>query len=298
MKKIPIVFTFDKRIILGAAVAIKSLIDTALPTTSYDIYVYHPDIKDNTIKHFENMLKDTNHSISFKFIDKARFKDAPINKNGSWQEIVYYRLLMPELLSQYDKAIYVDTDVLFKKDLSEVFDLDITNYQCAAVPVEINNHKMICHKYFPENKNKYIYISSFIILNLDRMRKENMVAKFDDIIINFNNRLKFFDLDTLNIACDNFYDLSFDYGTFQSIFYKSNFQDESKDYRFLQYVYTDQELINAKNTCAFIHYAGKPGKPWRMKKPYADYKEYINKIPKELRKYTFRDIRKRLFSKV
>jgi UDP-glucose:(galactosyl)LPS alpha-1,2-glucosyltransferase len=129
------------------------------------------------------------------------------------------------------------------------------------------------------------------------MRQENIVQKFDDIIIKFNNRLKFFDLDTLNIACDNFYDLSFEYGTFQSIFYNSNFQSISKDYSFLQYVYTDQELINAKNTCAFVHYAGKPGKPWRMKKPYNDYQKYIDKIPKELRKYTFRDFRKRLFSK-
>ena len=43
MSKIPVVFTFDKRIILGAAVAIKSLIDNAKPETEYDIFVYHPD---------------------------------------------------------------------------------------------------------------------------------------------------------------------------------------------------------------------------------------------------------------
>lgn len=48
MNKIPVVFTFDKRIILGAAVTIKSLIDTAKPETEYDIYVYHPDIDDKT----------------------------------------------------------------------------------------------------------------------------------------------------------------------------------------------------------------------------------------------------------
>ena len=34
MNKIPVVFTFDKRIILGAAVTIKSLIDTAKPETA------------------------------------------------------------------------------------------------------------------------------------------------------------------------------------------------------------------------------------------------------------------------
>lgn len=87
--------------------------------------------------------------------------------------LLYYRLLTPELLPQYDKAIYIDVDVLFKKDLSEVFNIDISGYECAAVPVELNSDKMICHKYFPENKNKYIYISSFLVMNLKLMREKN-----------------------------------------------------------------------------------------------------------------------------
>ncbi|ALB01873.1 glycosyl transferase [Francisella persica ATCC VR-331] len=296
MNKIPIVFTFDKRIILGAAVAIKSLIDNAKQTTFYDIYVYHPDIAYKTIKYFEEMLSNTNHSISFYHIHKYRFKDAPINKGGSWTEIVYYRLLIPELLPQYDKAIYIDVDVLFKKDLSEVFNIDISGYECAAVPVELNSNKMICHKYFPENKNKYIYISSFLVMNLKLMREEKTVQKFLEVISSFNKRLKFFDLDTLNIACDRFYDLPFSYGTFQSIFYKHDVT-KAGEYPFLMDIYSIEELEKAKKETVFIHYVGKPGKPWRMKKPYIDYKEYINKIPKKLKKYTFRDIRKKLLSK-
>ena len=46
MNKIPVVFTFDKRIIPGAAIAIKSLIDCAKAETEYDIYVFHPDVSD------------------------------------------------------------------------------------------------------------------------------------------------------------------------------------------------------------------------------------------------------------
>ena len=61
MNKIPVVFTFDKRIILGAAVTIKSLIDTAKPETEYDIYVYHPDIDDKTAQEFAKMCEGTKH---------------------------------------------------------------------------------------------------------------------------------------------------------------------------------------------------------------------------------------------
>ena len=63
-------------------------------------------------------------------------------------------------------------------------------------------------------------------------------------------------------------------------------------------VFSYEELSEAKKHPVIIHYAGKPGKPWRRKHIPDDYKEYMNKIPKSLKKFTFRDLRKRLFSKV
>lgn len=297
MNTIPVVFTFDKRIILGAAVTVKSLIDTAKPETAYDIYVYHPDIDNKTAKEFEKMLEGTNHSIHFEYISKDRFKNAPINKGGSWTEIVYYRLLIPELLPQYDKVIYADTDVLFKDDLTEAYNIDLTDYECAAVAMEPNNENMICHKYFPENKNELTYISSFIIFNCKKLREEKFVDKVFDVIKTFNTRLKFFDLDTLNIACDKIYNLPYRYGVFQSLYYSDDWS-KSAEYEFIKHVYSDEELKKEVKNVVMLHYAGKPGKPWRRKFVPKDYQEFINKIPKSLRRYTFRDFRKKLFSKV
>lgn len=295
--KIPVVFTFDKRITLGAAIAVKSLIDCANPDTTYDIYIYHPDIDDKTISEFKKMLEGTRHSVNFEYISKTRFKDAPINKGGSWTEIVYYRLLIPELLPQYDKVIYADTDVLFKGDLSEVYGIDISDYDCAAVAMEKNNENMICHKYFPENKNELTFISSFIIFNSKKMREENFVGKVFDTIKTFNTRLKFFDLDTLNIACDKIYPLPFRCGVFQSMYYNKDWSG-SYEFNFLKNVYDENTLREEAKNTVMLHYAGKPGKPWRMKRPYPDYEEYIKNLPSKLRKYTFRDLRKKLFSKV
>lgn len=297
MPKIPVVFTFDRRIILGAAVAIKSLVDTANPDTVYDIYVYHPDIDKKTIDEFQKMLEGTRHSITFEYIDKNRFKGAPINKHGSWTEIVYYRLLIPELLPQYDKVIYADTDVLFKKDLADVYNIDISDYECSAVAMELNNENMVCHKYFPENKNEFTYISSFIIFNNKKMREENFVQRVFETIKNFNTRLKFFDLDTLNITCNKIMNLPYRYGVFQSLYYNDDIS-KAWEYSFLKNVYTDDELLKEKAETVMLHYAGKMGKPWRRKNIPSDYKEYMDKIPKSLRRFTFRDIRKRLFSKI
>lgn len=297
MTNIPVVFCFDKRIILGASVAIKSLIDCAKDDTSYDIRIFHSDIEVNDQKNITLLANGTRHNIAFHYINPDIFKGAPHN-NKSWTELVYYRLLIPEILKEYDKVIYSDVDVMFKGDLSEVYNIDLTGYEMAAVPVEINNKDtMICHTYFPENINDKIYISSFIVFNSKLMREEKTVDKFFDVIRRVNKRLRFYDLDTMNIAINKFLPISFKYGTFQSIMYNEDIK-KAGEYEFLKGVYSDEELKEAKENTVMIHYAGKMGKPWRMKMPYKDYQEYINKLPKDLKKYTLRDIRKRFFSKV
>ena len=297
MSVIPVVFSFDKRIILGASVAIQSLIDCAKPETTYDIRIFHSDIELIDQKNISKLTLNTRHNISFHYVSPEIFDGAPRN-NHSWTELVYYRLLTPEILKEYDKAIYSDVDVMFTGDLSDIYNINMEDYLMAAVPVEKNiEGKMICHKYFPENKNDKIYISSFIVMNCKLMREEKTVDKIFEVIKTVNKRLKFFDLDTMNIACDKFLPISFEYGTFQSIMYNDDFT-KAYEYSFLKELYTDEELQSAKENTKMIHYAGGAAKPWRMKKPYEDYQKYINKLPKELRKTTFRDFRKKLFSKV
>lgn len=297
MNVIPVVFCFDSRILIGASVAIKSLIDCANNNTTYDIRIFHSDLDLVNQRNISKLAENTRHNIAFHYISPEIFKGAPHN-NKSWTELVYYRLLTPEIIREYDKVIYADVDVLFKGDLSEVYNINLDGYEMAAVPMELNNEKTIIgHKYFPENKNDKIYISSFIVMNCKLMREENTVSKFFDVINTVNDRLKYYDLDTMNIAINHFYPLSFQYGTFQSLIYSDKIQD-AREYEFLKTVFSDEELEYAKANPIMIHYAGKMGKPWRMKKPYSDYKEYMDKLPKDLKVFTFRDIRKKFFSKV
>ncbi|MFV9972409.1 MAG: hypothetical protein AB8V06_05820 [Francisella endosymbiont of Hyalomma asiaticum] len=78
-------------------------------------------------------------------------------------------------------------------------------------------------------------------MNLKLMREKKTVQKFLEVISSFNKRLKFFDLDTLNIACDRFYDLPFSYGTFQGIFYKEDVT-KAREYPFLKDIYSIKKL--------------------------------------------------------
>ena len=133
MVKIPVVLCFDSRIILGASVTIKSLLENAKDTTCYDIRIFHSELNNTNQKNLQTLVENTRHTMKFHYINPERFNDAPKNR-GSWTEIVYYRLLVPEILTEYDKAIYSDVDVLIKDDLSELFNTDIEGYEAGAIP--------------------------------------------------------------------------------------------------------------------------------------------------------------------
>ena len=292
---IPVVFTFDKRILLGAGVSIKSLIDSANPETQYDIYVLHPDLSEKNQKDFESLVESTNHKINFIKIKSDKFKGLAVNKK-SWTEVIYYKFLIPELLKNYDKVIYSDVDVFFKQDMSELFSTDLTGFDFAAVRAEKNTSQAKNHKYFTENKNEFIFWSGFMLINTGKMRYEKTSEKLFEAARKFAPELRFYDLDVLNIVCESIKPIPFKYVTLETIYEYEN-MEQAPEYEFLREIYSDEELREAKNNPAIIHYAGPLGKPWRRKKMPDYYQKTVNSLPKGLNKLTFRDIRKKFFSK-
>lgn len=290
---IPVVFCFDSRIILGASVAIKSLLDCAKDTTTYDVRIFHSDLSLDCQKNITNLSANTRHNVSFHYVNPDLFKNAPSNKS-SWTELVYYRILIPDLIKEYDKVIYSDVDVLFKGDLSELYNTDIEGYSWGGVRAEKNSSKMIGHKYFEDNKNEYIYWSGLMLINCRIWQETGLLQKLFDNIEKYKKDLKFYDLDLLNITCNEIKPLPLKYCFLQSLL-NDDYQKTS-DWEYLKEIYSEEEILNAKKSTVIVHYAGKLGKPWRMKNIYADYQKYVDNLPKGLKKYTFRDLRKRLLN--
>lgn len=293
MNRIPVLLTFDRRIILGAAVTIKSLLATSADSTTYEIHVFHSDLPSDKIDAFESLTAGTRHVLVFHSLDKSRFKGFPKNR-GSWTEIVYYKLLAPEILLDHDKIIYSDVDVCFMRDLSEVYGTNIADYDWAGVPAEKNWEHAIGHRFFPENGNDMIFMTGFMLMNLKRMRERQMVARLLETVRRFHDRLKFFELDTLNIACDRIKPLPFAYVVLETVF---EFSDITRvpEFPFLSTVYSREQLESAKRDPAIIHYAGKMGKPWHRRDVPRYYQNYVNSLPRALRVTTLRDFRKKWF---
>lgn len=219
MNVIPIVFAFDNNLILPACVCISSLMINAKEDTFYDIFILH-SVREKLDKSMLDTLPQhySNCKIQYRCVDGA-FENA-FEIRGITTP-AYYRLLIPDLIPEYDKIIYSDVDVIFRMDLSELYQIDLKDYLLAATKdVGINLSK---------DGKKYItsvsglvqgdYLQSgFIVMNTKKMRTENVVSQFR---ILSQQKYRFQDQDILNLVCKgrvlyvepyyNMTDYSFDY---------------------------------------------------------------------------------------
>lgn len=273
-KVVPIVFAFDDNFKVPSWVAIKSLIDNAKQDTFYDIFIVYSRLNDENIKAFSS-LKNDSCNINFIKIDNSRFDKMP--KSEAWPYEVYYRLIIPELIPQYDKIIYSDVDVMFKTDMAELYNQDINDYQCGAVAVEQKDEKNGIHQHFAEYENNIIYMSGFLVLNAKKMREEGIVDKFFENMRRYEKKLKMFDLEVLNFSCNKIKPVSFEYCVLENLYYGD--YKKSQEFKFLRNVYSDEELSQASKFPKIIHYAGGKVKMWKKIKPDNEYLTYILSAP-------------------
>lgn len=289
-KSVPVVFAFDDRVLRPSAVAVTSLMRAALPDTRYEIHILHPGFTSKVIRAFSELVDPSRHGIEFHRIDPRRFRGLPSGR-GSWTEIVYYRFLIPEILEDRRRAVYSDIDVYFTGDLSSLMTVDMGNCPVGAVIGEVNGPDMQCHAYHPENTAEHVFMSGFMLMDLERMRHEEFTERVLSAARRHAGKLRMFDLEALNLACDRIMPLPFEYCVLESI-YASASIEKASEYPWLVKAHGRDRLQRARTTPVIVHYAGGLGKPWRRPDPPDYYREALEQIPAALARRTFRDIRK------
>ena len=95
---IPIVFCFDYQMELAAGVCITSLLENALPTTFYDIYILHSEVcsfvnsRINELELVYDNCRITYRSVGLAFDSAFEIRGISV--------ATYYRLLIPELIPE------------------------------------------------------------------------------------------------------------------------------------------------------------------------------------------------------
>jgi lipopolysaccharide biosynthesis glycosyltransferase len=108
----------------------------------------------------------------------------------------YYRLLLPSLLKNRNRTIYLDSDLVVEIDLSELFDADLNGHPLGGVPDrDAIQQGLQAHI----NRPGDLYINAgVLVMDLDKWRKENIAQQCMQWLIENPTIATMMDQDALN----------------------------------------------------------------------------------------------------
>ena len=177
MKKtvLEICFICDNGYVMPTTVAITSLIKSKKDTTRCNIYIVADELSEENEHHFKAMGSD---DVNLCVIRKSAKELRGLHSyaHGSMCVATPSALLkfsLGETLSHLDKVLYADGDVIFRKDLLDLFNIELCENIVAAVP-----DTGIMYSQRPILRTVKTYFNSGImLLNLKKMREGGYAEK-------------------------------------------------------------------------------------------------------------------------
>jgi lipopolysaccharide biosynthesis glycosyltransferase len=259
--KVPIILASDENYAPYMATAMQSAMENANAEFEYVFIILHKSLTEEILEKLKKQVAAYS-CFSIKFINIYKeFEKFSLNmgKAGEWTIETYFRLIAPWLLSEFDKIIYMDCDVVCNSDISHVYNIDIGDNLIAGAPdvpqISIFNNRNYKGDFkssiIGELDNPENYVNAgFIVMNLKEFRNRFTL----DYLLNLaqNAKYKFHDQDLLNFVAKN------------SIFILSqefNFLNTDWDISHAPKILIE-EYCKAKENPKIIHYT--TSKPWKQ----------------------------------
>lgn len=264
---VPVVCSIDASFVPVYSVFLASLLAHTQSARAYDLILLTENVPEDALCAFRAQIRPYS-QVSLRCVDMTDYPVPFLDKVG-FKKPAFFRLAMPELLPDYPRAVYLDTDTILLHDVAELYDALTHDAFAAAVPDVVmqaySQNPQVTEEYLgaygnigtywskhlelaPQARATY-FNSGVLVLNLEKMRRAGMGTRFMELL--YAKPFVFPDQDILNIAFNgDVQTLPFAWNFFQTLNPK------------LQY----SAAVLAKRAVAaadmrLIHYAWK--KPWR-----------------------------------
>ena len=134
--KVPVFFTVDDNYIPYLSIALKSLIDHSKKINKYDIYVVHNELLAQSKKIIRDLIKG-HENFTVKFFNvslRLQQLSIKLDVRDYYTSSTYYRLFLPELFPLINKALYIDSDVVLRSDVANLFATELGDNLLGVVP--------------------------------------------------------------------------------------------------------------------------------------------------------------------
>jgi lipopolysaccharide biosynthesis glycosyltransferase len=290
--KVPIVFTCDNHYFKYTFVTIISIIENRKKNKEYDFFVLSEDISKENKQIAEKYLSAYK-GVSIRFINLENIEKDKFHLNAYMTVSTYYRFYIPQLFRDFEKVLYLDSDLIVDNDISELLELELGDNlaACCISPfvqrlIESNLHLDMNRDYCVDVLKMPLPIRYFnagvMLYNIREINRKNISDKLFHSVEEIPQPL-YQDQDLLNSVFSRNGEVLFLPGKYN--FTKSIFI--SKKRILLEGVKKKLGISRASNPFFIYHYVGKD-KPWMKKnQDWLLFDYYAKKSPfyKELYKF-------------
>ena len=240
---------FNKFYLQHACVTIISLLENN-KELDFKIYIIFDGLGKEDKKMMIELVQNYKCELVFLEVQDEMFDDVPTK--GRQTKVVYYNLLIPKLIDE-DRLYYLDVDLVVNGSIKEFYEMDFKD----SYAIGVEDWKLFDrHDDFGMDKDAKYLNNGSMVLNLKKIKEDDLYTKYMECIKNYYDKLQFLDQDVINIVFN---------GKWVKAPLKYNAISSYVRESFLKNDYFDKdEILEAYNNPAVIHYTG-GRKPWHYK---------------------------------
>lgn len=194
---INLLFAVDDKFVDRMLVTLYSIRQNSPTDNQYAVYVLQDQPFNNaaTLKQKLQRLDMTYHPV---IVDDKLFANAPLSDR--YPRSIYYRLLASDLLlTDLDKVLYLDADILAINDLTPLYQTDLTDsLYAAAMHTDFLNLTGTFNQFRLDTATPHYFNSGVLLINLKRARQVVDADKIFAVIREHHDELLLPDQDVLN----------------------------------------------------------------------------------------------------
>lgn len=205
--EIPVFFSIDDGYAPFLSVALYSAIKNSSRNRNYKAIILYEKLSEENIKRLGALATD---NFKIEFVPMAKGLESITDRMSNrlrcdyFTLTIYFRLFIPIMFPQYEKAIYIDSDVVLVGDLAELYDTDIgDNFLGACTDLSVADVPPLV-KYMEQAvgvpADKYIN-SGVLLMNLKKLREAELDRRFLDLLNTYHFDCIAPDQDYLNAMC-------------------------------------------------------------------------------------------------
>ncbi len=206
--------------------------------------------------------------IDFLTLDASLFKDVYL-RGHILSLATYARVLIPYIID-INKVLYLDSDMLIKSDISQLYDSNIEDWHLMAVREPMMDRSR--NRALGMSETAPYFNSGMLLINCIKWREDKIPDKVLEFARSEHERMFFHDQDALNVILQNKWKL---------LHPKWNQLANMYDFNsFIQTDYSESEFEECLNNPCIIHFTWiKPDSYTCTHPSSAEYGEYLLQTP-------------------